>query len=581
MTSYDRNENLARLRSDEFDVLIIGGGIFGAVTLWQAQKRGLRAALLESHDYGHGSSANSYKIIHGGIRYLQHLDLPRLFASARERSAFIRIAPHMCYPLPILIPTYGWAKLGLPFLGIGCLLYDLLTFNRNRGIADSTRKIPFTRFLSKRAVLKEFPDIPAEKLTGGCVFNDGRFHNPTRLVWSFCASAIAEGAVACNYAAAEKLSRDGKVVTGVLATDRLTGKQFNIRAKTVVNAAGPWAERWMQSATETENTPAADNKAFHVYSRDACFVIDKINSSKYTLALQGGTSDPDAVISREKRHLFVSPWREYTLVGVWHKVTEEHPERLTVSSAELEAFLEEINQAYPALNATLDDIRAVNCGLVPFGEEQKSSENLSYGKRSSIIDHAETDNLENVVTLIGLRYTMARAEGVKVLNIIQRKLGQNPTDLKTDFMPLQSAKFSTYSELLNSIKDRIADQLSAQVCEAMARNHGSDALQIIDLIKNSPKLARVYKGTSVTAAEIIYTCQCEQIETLADVMLRRTDIATAGHPGEEAIREVLNDVAKIKNWDSARQAQELQNIEQLLIVKESELGQATSVVKLA
>ena len=140
--------NLSELAARDYDLVIVGGGIFGVCAAWDASLRGLSVALLEASDFAHGASANCFKMIHGGIRYLQHADLIRLRQSTAERSAFLRIAPHLARPLPILIPTYGHGMKGKEILATGMKVYDLLTADRNRGIADRTRHIPGTYTLS-------------------------------------------------------------------------------------------------------------------------------------------------------------------------------------------------------------------------------------------------------------------------------------------------------------------------------------------------------------------------------------------------------------------------------------------------
>src|SRR5688572_19609982 len=155
----------AALTDGEFDVLVIGGGAFGAAAARDAALRGLKTALIERADFGSGASAECFKMVHGGIRYLQHADLPRLHASSRERSAMLRIAPHLVHPLPIAIPTYGRGRRGRAFLGAGACVYDLLTLGRNAGIRDPKRRIERTRFLSRAEVLEVFPHLSAHDLS--------------------------------------------------------------------------------------------------------------------------------------------------------------------------------------------------------------------------------------------------------------------------------------------------------------------------------------------------------------------------------------------------------------------------------
>ena len=241
-------QEIKNLTENYYDLTIVGGGIFAACAAWDAVLRGLTVALVEKEDFGSGTSANSLKMIHGGIRYLQHGDIIRLKSSCHERSAMLRIAPHLVQPLPIIIPTYGRAKSGKLFLGTGMLLYDLLTLGRNRGIPDPGRRIPLTTFLSKEEVLQEYPDLKQNGLTGAAVFSDGQMFNPTRLVLAFIKSAMQKGAHVANYVEAVNLLQEGNTVIGITAVDKESGQNIKIRSRTVLNAAGPWGEWFLSNS---------------------------------------------------------------------------------------------------------------------------------------------------------------------------------------------------------------------------------------------------------------------------------------------------------------------------------------------
>ena len=245
--------DLRALTDSTFDLVVIGGGVFGAAAAWEAVQRGLSVALIERADFASYTSANSYKVVHGGIRYIQHGDVYRIRQSAGERSAFLRIAPHLVRPLPIAIPTYGYGMKGKAALRLGVGAYDLVTADRNRGIDDPARKIPFGWSTSRQETLDLFPNLNAEGLTGSVIFNDGQMLNPPRLVLAFVQSAVEAGAVAANYVEATGLIRDGDKVTGVLAKDVLTDADFAIKAKIVLNAAGPYAEQFVAKALNKVN----------------------------------------------------------------------------------------------------------------------------------------------------------------------------------------------------------------------------------------------------------------------------------------------------------------------------------------
>ncbi|HUI59679.1 MAG TPA: FAD-dependent oxidoreductase, partial [Steroidobacteraceae bacterium] len=193
------SRDLRRLSSEVFDVLVIGGGASGAATAREAALRGFNTALIEREDFSAGASAHCFKVVHGGIRYIQHGDVPRLRASCMERAVLLRIAPHLVAPLPFVIPTHGHGRSSRWLLGAGMSLYDLLTLDVNRHIPDPARRVRRTRFLGRDETVRLFPDIERHRLTGAAVFEDGQMHNPPRLVWAFAAAAEELGASVANY----------------------------------------------------------------------------------------------------------------------------------------------------------------------------------------------------------------------------------------------------------------------------------------------------------------------------------------------------------------------------------------------
>jgi glycerol-3-phosphate dehydrogenase len=545
--------NLDELADTEFDLAIIGGGIFGACAAWDATLRGLRVALIERDDFCGGTSANSFKMVHGGVRYLQHADIYRLRYSCNERSALLRIAPHLVQPLPIVIPTYGHGMSGKAILGAGLYLYDLLTLGRNRGIRDPERRIPLTKFLSRRQILELFPDLKQDGLTGGAMFSDGQMYNPTRLALAFIQSAVAAGAKAANHLEAVGLLRSGDRVTGVQAHDTLTGDVLSIRAKVVVNTAGPWAERFLGRAQLPAKTRGS-------YSRDACFVVNRRLPGKQAVAVLGRTRDPDAVVSRPARHLFLVPWREFTLVGVWHVVYERHPDEVDVPAQDLESFIDEINEAYPSLNLTLKDVRMWNAGLVPFGVNEPGAINLSYGKRSNMIDHSKTDGVEGLVTLIGIRYTTARADSAKAIDIAAGKLGVPAPRRDSTAIPIMGGDISDFEAFVRTLTASQRLGLDGRVVRALAHNYGTRATEVLANAEKNPELAQTLGDTTTLKAEVIHAIRQEMALTLADIVFRRTDLATGGNPGDPVLRACAELAGRELGWSGEQLEAQLRDV---------------------
>jgi len=547
--------NLSALTEQEYDLVIIGGGIFGICAAWDATLRGLSVALVDAGDFAHATSANCFKIVHGGIRYLQHGDLIRLRHSSQERNAFLRLAPHLVRPLPIVIPTYGHGKQGKELLAVALSLYDLLTFDRNRRIDDPTRRIPASRFTSRQEVLKWFPDLRRAGLSGAAIIHDGHMYSPPRLALAFLQSAVAAGARVANYVRATRLLRSGDHVCGIGASDVLTGETFDIRAKVVLNAAGPWAERLIRQQLGLQLTPVG------TYSRDACFVVSRRFSGEHALALEASTSDPDAILSRKHRHLFMVPWRSYTLVGVWHIVSHASPDHCPVTAAELQGFLDEINGAYPALALTLDDISLWQAGLVPFGDNKPGATDLSYGKRSRLIDHRHEHKLEGLITLIGVRYTTARREATRAIDLVFRKLGQKAPPFPAAVTSIHGGQIDCFEAFLRRAIEERAPALPADVMKALLHNHGSQYRDVLHYVDEDAELARTVGSSTVMAAEVVHAVRAEMAQRLGDVVFRRTDLGTGEHPGATALSQCATLMAQELGWDEKRRCQEIRLVE--------------------
>lgn len=544
--------DLQALARDEHDLIVIGGGMFGAAAALDAAQRGLKVALIERGDFCGATSAHSFKMLHGGIRYLQHADVRRIRQSARARAAFLRVAPHLAKPLPIVVPTYGWGMKSRLALRLGMAGYELLTLDRNHGIADPLRRISAATFLERDEVLRDYPGLAADGLTGAGVFCDGQMYSPPRLVLAFVQSAAAAGAACANHLEATGLTVRGSRVTGVSVRDRIRGDRFEVRARLVLNAAGPYAERLLLgSLGQGLALPTP-------FSRDAFFIVGRpLLSGQRALTVPSLTSDPDAIFSRGARHLFLVPWRGVTLVGVWHKVYGGAPDDYAVTEVELSAWIAEINQAYAGLDLTLDDVVLCSAGLVPFGDNDPDARHLKYAHRSRIVDHARERGLDGLISLIGVRYTTAPVEAVEVLDLILTRLGRKAPPSRLESTPVRGGAFASFSDLQAEIARAAPAGLGTASLTALAHNHGSAAGEVLSLMADNPDWSRTLGASDVTAAEIVHAQRREMALTLADAVFRRTDLCTAGHPGEAALVDAARIMAQAAGWGTARSQAEL------------------------
>jgi glycerol-3-phosphate dehydrogenase len=378
-------------------------------------------------------------------------------------------------------------------------------------------------------------------------------YHPPRLVLEFILSAADKGAVVENYVEALSLRRKLDRVVGVSARDRLTGETFDIRSKVVVNAAGPWSESILEKGNGLKVPDGG------VYSRDTCFVIDGAPEPEIALAIQGASVDTGSLIARGARHLFVVPWRGRRLIGVWHIVYRRGASEIEISEQEIERFLREFNGSAGAFRIQRDDIRLFNAGLVPFGESDETGEQLNFGKRSHLVDSAAAHGVEGLVTLIGVRHTMARGDAVKAIDIVDKKLRRNGPVPDSSMQPLLGGEFEAFAELESRVRDGLKNSDAQAMSTELASLYGNRALELLGSATKGESLSRVGKS-DILGVQIEAATKDEMAVTLGDVVFRRTPLAAAGNPGEDVLRACAERMGRQLGWSGERQRREIQAV---------------------
>jgi glycerol-3-phosphate dehydrogenase len=535
----------------EFDVAVIGGGAYGACVAWEAASRGLSVALVEKGDFCGATSANHLRMVHGGIRYLQHLDLARVRESSRERSALLRIAPHLVRPIPILMPTHGVGAEGRHLLRAGFALYDMVVPDRNRGIKDRSRHIPRGSIIGKDEFRKLLPDSDNGKFDSAGLFYDGQYLNPSRLALAFLQSAASAGAVVANYAEVDGFLYSRGRISGIIVTDTIGGEGFHIRSKIVVNAAGPWATSLLSKI------PPMNQLQPPPFSRDAGFLVRGSLTGKYALASRIESKDPDAFLSRKGRHVFLVPWHGHTLVGVWHKVHLDGPEELTVSRSELQSFIDDVRMSDVGIDIQLNDISMIYSGLTLFAENDPSNNDLRFGHRSLLVDHAKSDQIDGMISLIGVRATTARGMAAKAVNLAARKIGKKILPSNTTETPLFGGDIEDMDTFCSEALLAHRHLYDDSVIQQLIQNHGSQYEAVLELGAMEGRSRSVVPDTDTLAAEIAYAIRHEMAQTLEDVVLRRTSIGITGNPGDKALNECAKLMGNTLGWDAERQHEEV------------------------
>lgn len=542
--------DLKRLADETFDLLIIGGGVNGLATAWDASLRGLKVALVEKADFGGQTSSATLKIIHGGLRYLQHLDFRRMRESIRERSALLRLAPHLASPMPFLVPTYGHLMQGMEVMAAAMIMNDLISCDRNRDQADPDRRLPGGQYLSKRATLALAPGISEKGLTGGVIFCDGQMYNSERLTFCFALSAAAAGAQLANYVGAVRLLREGNRVTGARCRDLESGAEFDVRAKLTANMSGPWSDIVL-GLLERPDPPRQV-----VRSKGIQIVAPQLYE-KVAVAVPSAYVDPDAVLSRGTRNFFITPWRGTSLIGTTDTVYKGDPDDFRITDRDIRDFVNEINQSLPSAKLTRAQVSFAFGGLRPITEKNIDT-GSTVARKYEIYDHEKDLKIAGLVSVIGVKYTTARFLGEQVVDVAYQKLGKTSPRCVTLETPLAGGKTGVWADFERRTLAAAPASIGATTMRHLARSYGSDTQLVLNLAAREPDAAALIPGADeVIIAEILYAVRNESARKLEDVVLRRTDLGTKGQPSAAALEACADLMARELGWDAVRRNREI------------------------
>lgn len=542
--------DLAALSTTSFDVLVVGGGIHGICTAWDAALRGLSVALIEAKDFGWATSANSLKIVHGGLRYLQHGDIRRVRESATEQATLLRIAPHLVQPLPVLIPTWGHGLRGREVLALALTAYESITRDRHRP-AGRERRLPRWRLLSQKQVTERLPGLSTRGLTGGALFYEAQIVDSERLVLAFVRSTSEAGGCVANYVRARRCLQEQGRVVGVEATDELAGDSFPIKARVVIDATGPWV------GDLEGRTPGGVAKAFNVLSRRPL--------GDYALGVPAEDHhDPDAVIDRGARLLFATPWRGRSLIGTAYVPHDEHPDQLAVACTEVQEFVDMVNRALPWAGLEMDDITLVHRGLLPRADTSAPASQVQLMKHPIIRDHAK-DGRPGLFSVTGVKYTTARRLAETVVDAALRSTSPRPPASRSAATPVFGA-VEQFSDLLGSAMAQRPGVLSEAAVGGLVQRYGSgyrDVLRYLEPTRDPRSDATA--DADLWRAETIHAVRHEMAQTLCDVVFRRTGIGAAGEVPSTALT-LCADAMRIElGWRADRVEREIAGARQALV----------------
>ncbi len=467
----NRSEMISRIEEKQlWDILIIGGGATGVGIAVDAASRGYKTLLLERKDFAHGTSSRSTKLIHGGVRYLQQGNISLVLEALKERGILRRNAPHLVHNLPFVVPNYDWWE--GPFYGIGMKIYDMLAGKEGFGAS---------KILSREETLKRIPTIERNGLNGGVIYYDGQFDD-ARLVINLAQTAAEQGAVLLNYFPVTSLTKKSGFINGVITNDVESGKEYELKAKVVINATGPFTDSIRNFDDEHSKKMISPSQGVHM-------VLDK--------SFLPGDSAIMVPHTDDGRVLFAIPWYNKIIVGTTDTPINECKIEPIPFAEEINFLLEHASR-YLTKDPSRKDVKCWFAGIRPLVSNPEAENTAAISR-----EHVVSISKSGLVTIAGGKWTTYRkmAEDTLEQAIVVGGLDENPCVTKQ----LQIHGYHNH-----------AGNFGELAC------YGSDAIEIHNLVKNKSELGeKIHPEMETIKAEVIWTVREEMVVNVEDFLSRR------------------------------------------------------------
>jgi glycerol-3-phosphate dehydrogenase len=513
--------DFSRLQGQTFDVLICGGGIYGAWTAYDAALRGLKVALVDRGDWANATSSASSKLVHGGLRYLENFDFKLVRKTLAERQMLLAAAPHRVRPLRFGVPVYKGGRLGQFRLAAGLMLYDALAgaIGREQGF----------RYYAGPRFAERFPFLRADGLKAGFTYLDAQTDD-ARLVLELVAGAQSAGAACVNYCeAADFLERDGRLSAAVV-TDRITSESITVQARRFVNTAGQWAFRLPQGRQD------------YRLSKGVHLVLPNL-ADREALLLTAQT---------DGRVFFMIPWYGKTLVGTTDTDYAGDIDTVKVEAEDVDYLLDAVNHYVRNAHWTRDDIVGSFAGLrvlKPSGELSPSAVSRDWEL------HAAPNGL---LTSIGGKLTSARSDAAEIVDRLCRELGKT-APCATFGKPLPWSPendYPSWSEAM--IRCAVERGIDRESAEWLLFRHGVRVPEIFALCARQPEAAaRILPEAPFIVADLLFCARTEMVVRLEDLLRRRLPLSILAKLKAEEVRRIAELVAPVLGWDQERIGEEL------------------------
>ena len=541
-----RPRDFDSLGATTFDVLVVGGGIHGLATALDASARGLSVALIDAGDFGAATSFNHQRTAHGGLRSLQSGRLGHARESIHERRALARIAPRLLRPLPFMIGTYRSIIRSRLALRAAFRLDRWLGRHRNAALEPELH-LPPARLTSRAATLTLFPGVRPDGLTGGANWYDYQIVHTNRLAIAFAEGAAARGARLVNYAEAVSALKEGGRITGMRVRDALTGAERDVRARVTINCAGAAVNAVMAMFGVRREIPLA--KAMNLVTTKPASDI-AVAAPAFAKASAGKPG-------RSGKMLTLVPWHGRALIGTWHSDDFKAPSDVAPIEAEIGSFIDDANSAFPALKLARGDVTLVHRGLVPAQKGARGAELLS---ASQILNHGR-DGAAGAITVVGTKFTTARAVGARAAAIAAKSLGKGNRATDTGTTMLPGAGIADHEALTIETARAVGLELAPPIIRHITSIYGDRCAAIVKLMaEQSDWRMPLVPGRPIIGAEVIHAIRHEMACTLADIVIRRSELGAMGHPGDDVVQAIARIAADELGWDNDRRGREIEAV---------------------
>ncbi|MGZ8375902.1 MAG: glycerol-3-phosphate dehydrogenase/oxidase [Gemmatirosa sp.] len=526
-----RAHALATLAAAPFDLLVGGGGITGAGVARDAALRGLRVALVERDDFAAGTSSRSSRLVHGGVRYLEHGHLGLVFEASRERRILLRTAPHLVRPLGFTWPVYRGARVPRWQLLAGLALYDGLALFRN---------VALHRPLGPAGVLAREPALARDGLVGGAFYWDAATDD-ARLTLATALDAAHAGACVVNHATVRAMTlpaRDGGAVR-LVVEDALTGAVVDAAARVVVNAAGPWGDAVRRLVAPVDHDAVLGAKGVHL---------------AVPAARVGNHGAVTLLSPVDGRVMFVLPAGDFTIIGTTETPAERGPDEVRATEADVAYLLRSANGFFPHARLQRDDVVSAWAGIRPLAAAARGAD-AHGGTAATSREHVIERDPRGLVTVSGGKLTTYRAMAAQVVDSAATLLrGAARRRPHTHARPLPGGALAPDERA--QARRTIGDDA---VADRLVRAHGTAWRDVWALAAHDARLAaRVDAALPYVGAELVHAVDRELACTLADLLVRRTPIAfETRDAGRAAARTAAGIVAPLLGWDDAAVARAL------------------------